>query len=120
VLKPGGICLVTATPPLNLNGYWLVNRAAHTFGLPGFVRLKQYFHTSRGLRGALLAAGFNAVEIHGVYLGPVNWLGRLAPAFLPALLRRWERTDAALADRVVLRQFSNMFLACATRGVAGG
>src|SRR5947207_10383198 len=29
VLKPGGICLETAAPLLNLNGYWVVNRIAH-------------------------------------------------------------------------------------------
>lgn len=116
VLKPGGVCLATAAPPLNLNGYWLVNRAAHLFGILGLTRLKQYFHTAGGLRRALSAAGFGTVEVHGVYLGPVNWVGRLAPFWLPAFLKRWERIDAALADKVVLREFSNMFLVRAIRG----
>jgi ubiquinone/menaquinone biosynthesis C-methylase UbiE len=117
VLKPGGVCLATATPRLNLNGYWLVNRAAHFSGIPGLARVKQYFHTAGTLRRAASAAGFRAVDVQGVYLGPVNWVGRLAPFWLPVFLRRWERVDAALADRGILREFSNMFLVCATRGL---
>jgi ubiquinone/menaquinone biosynthesis C-methylase UbiE len=116
VLKPGGICLATATPRLNLNGYWLVNRAAHFFGIPGLARVKQYFHTAGTLRRAVSAAGFGAVEVQGVYLGPVNWVDRLAPFCLPAFLRKWERIDAILANRRVFREFSNMFLVCASDG----
>jgi ubiquinone/menaquinone biosynthesis C-methylase UbiE len=120
VLKPGGVCLATATPMLNLNGYWLVNRAARLLRLPGLVRLKQYFHTVGGLRCAFSTSGFGTVEVHGVYLGPVNWVGRVAPGLLPAFLRRWERVDAMLADRVILREFSNMVLVCATRDANSG
>jgi len=115
VLRPGGLCLATATPLLNMNGYWLVNRLATRLPLPGLVRLKQFFSTSWGLRRRLVEVGFQEPAIHGVYLGPINWIERLLPAALPRALRAWEPVDAALADRVLLRELSNMFLVCAVR-----
>jgi hypothetical protein len=68
----------------------------------------------------MIAAGFGSPDIHGVYFGPVNWLERLAPRAVPAILRRWERADAGLADRPILREFSNMFLVHARRDATGG
>lgn len=116
VLKPGGVCLITATPLLNLNGYWLVNRIASIVRPTGFVHLKQFFTTSRRLRRACAAAGFNAPTVHGVYLGPVNWIERLAPSLLPRMLKAWEPVDSAVADRKLIREFSNMFLVHGVRG----
>ena len=115
VMRPGGVCMATATPLLNLNGYWLVNRIASGVGLPGLTRLRQFFHTSRQLRHKFKSAGFDAVGVHGVYIGPVNWVERLAPRRVPAVLRKWERLDSSLADRPVLRELSNMFLVRAVR-----
>lgn len=115
VLKPGGTCLVTATPLLNLNGYWLVNRLAGLLPISNLVRLRQFFTTSGRLARQCLAAGFQAPMIHGVYLGPVNWVERLAPRWLPYFLKSWQRWDDALADRPGLRDFSNMFLVHAVR-----
>jgi 2-polyprenyl-3-methyl-5-hydroxy-6-metoxy-1,4-benzoquinol methylase len=115
VLRPGGVCLVTATPAFNLNGYWLVNRLVTALPIPGFTRLRQYFLRSSGLRREMVAAGFQSPEIRGVYFGPVNWVERLAPRAVPMALRTWEPVDAALADRPVFREFSNMFLAYARR-----
>jgi hypothetical protein len=63
----------------------------------------------------MVAAGFQSPEVRGVYFGPVNWVERLAPGAVSMTLRTWERADAALADRPVLREFSNMFLAYARR-----
>lgn len=114
VLKPGGICLLTATPLLNLNGYALLNRLALAVPFGGLVRLRQYFTTSGRLRRQLAEAGLREVVVEGVYLGPVNWIERLAPRLLRPALRAWEPWDAALADRPVLRDLSNMLLA---RGV---
>jgi ubiquinone/menaquinone biosynthesis C-methylase UbiE len=79
VLKPGGLCLATATPVLNLNGYWLINRLAGRFGVQGFSKLRQAFYTSGRLRREFETAGFRQPRVHGVYLGPVNWVERLAP-----------------------------------------
>lgn len=115
VLKPGGVCLATAAPLLNLNGYWLVNRLASLLPLGNLVRLKQFFTTSHGLRRDFKAAGFGRVDVHGVYFGPVNWVERLLPRALCGVLQRWEPIDAVLADRWLLREFSNMFLARAQR-----
>jgi SAM-dependent methyltransferase len=115
VLRPGATCIVTASPLLSLNGYWLVNRLATSMPLPRFVRLKQFFLTSWHLRRIFVEEGFRDVEIHGVYLGPVNWIERLAPRALPTLLRRWEPWDASLSDWKLLKEMSNMFVLRATR-----
>ena len=120
MLKPGGLCLATATPVLNLNGYWLINRLASRFRMRGFTSLKQFFSTSGRLRRDFEAAGFRQPKVHGVYLGPVNWVERLAPRLTPAFLRAWERIDSPLADRVLVRELSNMFLVEAVRGERRG
>lgn len=114
VLRPGGICLATATPLFNLNGYWLVNRLAHLVRPRGLVHLKQYFATAGGLRRDCRAAGFAAPTIHGVYCGPINWVERLAKPALPRLLRRWEPIDAALST-TCWPDLANMFLIHAVR-----
>lgn len=116
VLKPGGICLVTAAPRFSLNAYWVVNRIVQLIPVGNLVRLKQFFTTSAQLRRQFLEAGFQTVNVHGVYLGPINWVQRLAPRLLPRLLRAWEPHDATLADHALLREFSNMFLVHAVRG----
>jgi ubiquinone/menaquinone biosynthesis C-methylase UbiE len=110
VLRPGGVCLATAAPLFNSNGYFLVNRLASLASIGDLVPLKQFFATSGRLRRGFLEAGFASVEIQGVYTGPVNWVERLAPSKLSSFLRSWERLDARLADRAVLREFANMFL----------
>jgi len=69
------------------------------------------------VRREFAAAGFQDVETHGVYLGPINWLERLVPRALPRTLRVWEPLDAVLADLPLLREVSNMFLVKAVRHV---
>ncbi len=115
VLGPGGRCVATATPLFNLNGYALVNRLAPVVPFARLTNLRQFFTTSAALRAQFARAGFDEIRIHGVYLGPINWVERLLPAALPAFLRRWERVDAKLADLPVLRELSNMFLVTAVR-----
>jgi ubiquinone/menaquinone biosynthesis C-methylase UbiE len=110
LLKPGGFALVTATPLLNMNGYALLNKLTHAVKIGNFARHKQSFHSSARLRKEFSEAGFSSVAIHGVYIGPVNWLERLFPKGMPARLKKWESTDDALADKAVLRELSNMFL----------
>lgn len=116
VLKPGGVCLATAAPLLNLNGYWLVNRIANLTKVGDLVQLKQFFTTSRRLRREFVSAGFREPAVRGVYFGPVNWVERLAPRALPRLLKVWEPLDAALADLPLLMELSNMFLVHAVKG----
>jgi ubiquinone/menaquinone biosynthesis C-methylase UbiE len=110
VLRSGGVCLTTAAPVFNLNGYWLVNRLANLIRVGDLVRLKQFFTTSGRLRREFARAGFVRPTVHGVYLGPVNWIERLTDGALPRVLKTWEPTDAALSDLPLIRQFSNMFL----------
>src|SRR4051794_36986592 len=43
VLRPGGVCLATATPLFNANGYWLVNRIASRVRVGRLSSVKQYF-----------------------------------------------------------------------------
>jgi SAM-dependent methyltransferase len=114
VLRPRGLVLMTASPLFNLNGYALINRLAPLLPIR-LTRLKQYFTTSRSLRSRLARAGFEAIQVHGVYWGPINWVERLAPNKLAGFLRRWERIDRALADRPILRESANMFMASAHR-----
>jgi ubiquinone/menaquinone biosynthesis C-methylase UbiE len=115
VLKPGGVCLATAAPTLNLNGYFLVNRIANLRKVGNLVQLKQFFTTSARLRSDFERAGFSQTKINGVYTGPVNWVERLAPRVLPSVLRKWESLDKHLSDQPFLREFSNMFLAHAIK-----
>jgi ubiquinone/menaquinone biosynthesis C-methylase UbiE len=115
VLRPGGICLTTAAPVLSTNGYALVNRAGLVLPFGRLTRLKQFFTTGRKLRRQFEAAGFDDVTIHGVFLGPLIWIERIAPRQLGRILRRWEPLDSRLADLPVVREFSNMFLVRAVR-----
>lgn len=116
VLRPGGLCLATATPLLNANLYWIVNRVATQMRQAGLLPLRQYFMTSGRLEHGFRKAGFSEVGVQGVYTGPINWLERLAPSLLSGALRAWEPFDERLADLPLLRQFSNMFLVRAKRG----
>ncbi len=115
VLKPGGICLVTAAPLLSLNGYWLVNRIANRVAVGNLVRLKQFFATSGRLRRSFRDAGFTKIDVQGVYSGPINWVERLTPWALPFVLRLWEPLDGAVSSLPLVREFSNMFLVHAER-----
>ncbi|HEY6331673.1 MAG TPA: hypothetical protein VI756_20270, partial [Blastocatellia bacterium] len=117
VLKTGGSCVTTAAPVLNSNGYWLINRAASSVRIGNLVQLKQYFTSSGRLRRTFQSAGFASTEIHGVYIGPINWIEHMAPRGLAAVLKKWEPCDRALADRPILREFANMFVVRA--GVSG-
>ena len=115
VLRPAGVLVTTAAPLFNLNGYWLVNRLACAIPVPGLTRLRQFFVTSGRLGAILREAGFCEIEVHGVYIGPVNWVQRLAPGLLPRALRAWEPWDATWADRWAVRELANMFVVRAVR-----
>lgn len=115
LLKPGGYCLVTATPLLNLNAYAVINKIAHSVKIGDLAQHKQSFHTSARLRKEFSDAGFSSVDVRGVYIGPVNWVGRIFPKGLSAALKKWESFDESLADKAVLRELSNMFLVKAVK-----
>ena len=115
VLKPGGRVLATAAPLFSLQGYAILNRLILVLPLRGFTRLPQYFTTSRRLRARFERAGFADVDVHGVSIGPVTWVGRLRPNALRSFLRRWEPLDRKLADRPKVRELANMFLVTGVR-----
>lgn len=117
VLRPGGLCFVTAVPWLSLNGYPLVNRLLPS--RPGFSPLRQYFTSVGGLKAQLAAAGLVPVEVHAVYWGPLNWVERFAPRRLPGFLRRFEATDARVSSSGWGRPTANMLLAVGRRPGAG-
>jgi ubiquinone/menaquinone biosynthesis C-methylase UbiE len=119
VLKPGGVCLATAAPRLNLNGYWLVNRIANLKKIGDLVQLKQFFTTSRRLRHDFMSAGFSKSTVTGVYLGPVNWVERLVPGALSTVLKAWEPIDSRMANLLAFKEISNMFLARGIKGING-
>jgi hypothetical protein len=48
-------------------------------------------------------------------MGMINWAERLAPSRLPRVLRAWEGLDAAISDRVLVREVSGMLLVHAVR-----
>jgi len=116
VLKSGGTCLATATPLLNLNAYCAINRIAGRIPVGDLTRLKQFFTSSRRLSQQFTVAGFQQPMVHGVYLGPVNWIERLTPTLLPGALKWWEPLDAKVSDLPFLRELSNMFVVRAIRG----
>ncbi len=117
VLAPGGMAVVTACPRFSLNAYALVNRLSASGKLPGLTALRQYFTTGGELSRGFKAAGFDQVEVHGVYLGPINWIERLARPILRPVLHAWEPVDARVADLGPLRELSNMFVVIARKGV---
>jgi hypothetical protein len=116
VLGPGGTAVVTACPRFNLNAYTLVNRLGASGKVSGLTPLRQYFTTSSALTRGFKAAGFDQIEVHGVYLGPINWVERLARPILRPLLRAWEPFDSMVADLGPLRELSNMFVVIARKG----
>lgn len=115
VLKPGGVALVTASPLFNLSGYPLVNRLALRVPWGRAVRLRQFFHTTRGLRGEFRRAGFRQVAVHGVHMGAISWAERLAPQKLRTVLRAFEPLDGRVSDLPIARDLSGMLLVHARR-----
>jgi ubiquinone/menaquinone biosynthesis C-methylase UbiE len=116
VLAPGGTAVVTACPRYSLNLYTLVNRLGASGKVSSLTPLRQYFTTTSELTDGFRAAGFDQVEVHGVYLGPINWAERLARPLVRPMLRAWEPLDSRVADLGPLRELSNMFVVIARKG----
>ena len=110
LLKPNGVALITASPILQASLYPLVNKITSSRQVGNMTNLKQFFHSRGELLTKFDEAGFNAVEVHGVYGGSINWVERVAPPVMPPLLKVWEKIDSLTADAPILRNFANMFL----------
>ncbi|MBX3192221.1 MAG: class I SAM-dependent methyltransferase [Labilithrix sp.] len=115
VLRPGGLAVVTAAPLLSLNGYALINALTSRLQIPTFTKVKHSFMTERGARHAMSEAGFSRVDVHGVFLGPWQGLGRVSSSALAATLRLLEPLDDMLSDRPGLRNLTNHLVLVGTR-----
>jgi ubiquinone/menaquinone biosynthesis C-methylase UbiE len=115
VTRPGGVCITTAPPYLNANGYWLINKIARGLQPKRLSSLRQYFVWPDQLARKFQREGFNKAEVISVYTGPVNWWERLARAHLKRVLRWWEPFDAALCRSAMLAPFANMIVIQATK-----
>jgi ubiquinone/menaquinone biosynthesis C-methylase UbiE len=115
VLSPGGTAVVTACPRFSLNLYTLVNRVGASGKVSGLTPLRQYFTTGGELTRGFKDAGFDEIEVHGVYSGPLNWVERLARPLVKPLLHAWEPIDSRLADLGPLRELGNMFVVIARK-----
>jgi ubiquinone/menaquinone biosynthesis C-methylase UbiE len=115
VLKPGGVCAITMSPKLNLNGYWFINWLDSIIPIPTLKHLRQFFVTSWQLRRVFAQAGFERPSIRGLYYGPTNWVARIFPGSVPAFLRGCEPIDRRLSDIGWLANFSNICLVSARK-----
>jgi len=115
VLKPGGVALVTAMPPLTLTGFALINMLTARVQVGNLSRVRQYFHSAGWLERTFRECGFSKVEVHAAFLGPWRNVERLAPRLLPGMLRAWEPLDDRLSGVRGLRDFTNHLVVAATK-----
>jgi SAM-dependent methyltransferase len=111
VLRPGGICVVTAAPRFSSHGYALVNRVNAALALTSRIKARQYFETAGSLRRKRRGAGFADVRVEACFLGPFIALEKVAPRAVAPLLRRWERVDDKVSNLPGLRELSNHLMA---------
>lgn len=115
VLRPGGICIVTAAPWFSSHGYALANRVNAALKLTRRIKARQYFETTRSLRHKMIYGGFEDVRVEARFLGPFVLLEKCFPRLVPDWLRRWERIDDRVADVHGLRNLSNHLVAFGRR-----
>ena len=107
VLRPGGVCLLTAAPRYSLHGFAAANRASRLLGFGRFGRLRQRFDTVASLKRRCRQTGFTEIEVRGAFLGPFVVTEKVAPRLNEWALRRWEPLDRRLASCRVLRNVCN-------------
>lgn len=115
VLRPGGLALVTAMPPLTLTGFPLANRLTARRQIGRFSRVRQFFHGVRCLERLFREAGFQSTEVRAAFWGPWRNVEPLLGGTMSRLLRRWEPLDDRLARVPGLRDFSNHLVVAARR-----
>jgi ubiquinone/menaquinone biosynthesis C-methylase UbiE len=115
VTRPGGLIFVTGAPLLSLNGYSLINLVTGRVKIPTFTKVRHSFLTAAGAEHLARDAGCSSVRVHGAFLGPFHVLGRISPAVLGGVLRRYEALDQRLADQPLLRDLSNHLVIVARR-----
>ena len=111
VLRPGGLCVVTAAPRFSTHGYAAFNRLNAALGLTSRIKARQYFETTSSLRRKMSAAGLIDVEVSARFLGPFIVAEKVAPSLIPRMLRYWESFDDRLSNRTGFRNLSNHLIA---------
>ena len=107
VLKPGGLCVVTAAPLFTSSGYGLFNRIATRLPGRAFAKVPQRFETTRSLRRLFEEAGFVETDVRACFLGPFIYIQRLMPNLLSSLLKRYEPWDDKLSHLPMLQELTN-------------
>jgi ubiquinone/menaquinone biosynthesis C-methylase UbiE len=107
VLKPGGVCLLTAAPRYSLHGFALAHRASRLIGAGRFGCVPHRFDTVSSLERLCETAGFRAIDVRGAFLGPFVLTEKIAPRMSERILRRWEPIDQRLTSGPGLRNLCN-------------
>ena len=120
VLRPGGLCVVTAAPRFSTHGYAAFNRVNAALGLTSRIKARQYFETTSSLRRKMTAAGLIDVKVSARFLGPFIVAEKIAPALIPRMLRYWEPFDDRLSNRTGFQNLSNHIIAVGRKPSAAG
>jgi ubiquinone/menaquinone biosynthesis C-methylase UbiE len=115
VLKPGGRCLLTHAPKFSTSLYPLLNKLTSVIQLSKFSKVRQYFHSVKGLRRLYKKADFIDVQINARFLGPFIYVDRLYRPLVSRMLRAWEPIDDRISDLPMLRNLSNLFVVAARK-----
>ncbi len=107
VLQPSGVFIGTVMSPFSLSGYPLVNLITSRLSLPGFVRLRQHFHSRRRLASLLESEAFYLQESRGVCFitMPQKIAERIAPPLFRFSLRLTARVDGIMSKYRDLSDF---------------
>jgi len=99
VLRPGGQFVATVMSPYSMSGYPILNLLTGRFAVPGFVHLKQHFHSRRAIIQMLRQSGLHYEEVCGVAFvtAPQKVAERLAPSMLRRSLELLEPVDRLLS-----------------------
>ena len=81
VIKPGGQLIFTATSPISLSLFPLINQISGRVKLSGLTHLLQHFYSVASLRKMLSASGADLAEVKGA--GFVTVFHRIADRILP-------------------------------------
>ena len=117
VIKPGGQLIFTATSPVSLCLFPLINQISGRIKLPTLIHLLQHFHSVSSLRRMLVSNGADLVEVKGAgFVTALHLLGdRLLPSRWMEGIYRW---CSPLEDRLSRHsQLAGLSLHMAIRAV---
>ncbi|OFW06404.1 MAG: hypothetical protein A3I61_19830 [Acidobacteria bacterium RIFCSPLOWO2_02_FULL_68_18] len=120
VLRPGGICVITAASWLSSHGYAFANRVNAALHVTSRIKARQSFETTWTLRNKMIRAGLEDVSVEARFLGPFVLVEKCFPRLTPRWLRRWEPLDDRVADAYGFRNLSNHLIAVGRKPSLGG